>query len=324
MARIARISRTGGPDVIEWHDADIAPPGLGEVSLRTTAVGLNFIDTYYRNGIYPVDLPSGLGSEGAGVVTAIGPDVSGFAIGNRVATFGPPQGSYATERTLPASSLFKLPDDISDEVAAAVLLKGCTAEYLANRAAGVAERDWVLVHAAAGGVGLLLVQWLTAKGAKVIGTVSTEAKAEFARIAGAKEIIRYDHEPVAERVRALTGGLGVRTTFDGVGRDTWEASLDSTGRRGLIVSYGNSSAPVTGVALGILAAKGSLFVTRPTLFHYYADPAERAAGAEALWAMIRAGKLEVTVGQRYMLEEAARAHADLENRKTSGSTLLIP
>lgn len=324
MARAAIFTRTGGPDVIEWIDVDLPPPGPGEVRFETRAAGLNFIDTYHRCGIYPVDLPSQLGMEGAGIVTALGDGVHGLAIGDRVATFGPQRGAYASERNLPAASLFKLPDAIDFDTAAAALLKGCTAEFLAERAASVKPGDWVLVHAAAGGVGLILVQWLKAIGARVIGTVGSEDKAALAREAGAEEVILYRHEDVARRARAITSGAGVRVTYDGIGQATWDASLDATGRRGIIVSYGNADAPVTGVALGILATKGSLYNTRPTLFDYYARPDERAAGAARLWDMITSGRLNITIGQRYPLEQAAQAHRDLEGRATHGSTLLIP
>lgn len=324
MARAAIIKTTGEPEVIEWVGIDLPPPGAGEVRFETRAAGLNFIDTYHRRGIYPIELPSALGMEGAGIVTAIGAGVTEFKVGDRVATFGPQRGAYATERNLPAAALFTLPDAIDFDTAAAALLKGCTAEFLAERAATVKPGDWVLVHAAAGGVGLILVQWLKAIGARVIGTVGSEDKAALAREAGAEQIILYRDEEIAPRVRAITGGAGVRVTYDGVGQATWNASLDSTGRRGMIVSYGNADAPVTGVALGILAAKGSLYNTRPTLFDYYATPDERAAGAARLWDMIASGKVKVTVGQRYPLEEVAQAHHDLEGRATHGSTLLIP
>ncbi len=323
-ARMARISRVGGPEVIEWIDVDLPAPGPGEVRMRSTAVGLNYIDTYYRRGIYPAGLPTGLGGEAAGVIEATGAGVVGFSIGDRVATFGPERGAYATARNVAATSLFKIPDDISDEVAAAALLKGCTAEFLADRAAHIAAGDWVLVHAAAGGVGLILVQWLKARGARVIGTVSTAEKAILAHEAGADETILYTREDTAKRVREITGGAGVRVTYDGVGMDSWEASLDATGIRGLIVSYGNASAPVTGISLGVLAMKGSLYNTRPMLYHYYLHAAERAAGSEALWQMIRSGKIKITIGQRYALEDAATAHIDLEGRKTHGSTVLVP
>jgi NADPH:quinone reductase len=318
MARVARFSQVGGPDVIDWVDIDLPPPGPGEVRFRSTAVGLNYIDTYHRRGIYPVALPSGLGLEAAGVVEAVGEGVE-LAVGDRVATFGPALGAYATERNVAAASLFLIPDDIDDATAAAGLLKGCTTEFLVERCAKVQPGWDVLVHAAAGGVGLLLVQWLKHAGARVIGTVSTPDKAEAARAAGAD---LYTHEQVAQRVRALTGGAGVRVTFDGIGMATWEASLDSTGRRGLIVNYGNADGPVVGVNLGILAQKGSLFNTRPTLFDYYALPEERAAGSNSVWDMFRKGIINVTVGQTYKLEDAARAHIDLEGRRTTGSTVL--
>jgi NADPH2:quinone reductase len=321
MARVARITQTGGPEVIEWIDVDLPAPGPGEVRFRSTAVGLNYIDTYHRSGLYPIALPSGLGLEAAGVVEAVGADVE-FKIGDRVATFGPALGAYATERNVAASSLFLLPDDIDDVTAAAGLLKGCTTEFLVERC-GKVQPGWdVLVHAAAGGVGLLLVQWLKHTGARVIGTVSTPEKADAARAAGADEIILYTEEAVAPRVRALTDGAGVRVTFDGIGAATWDASLDSTGRRGLIVNYGNADGPVTGVNLGILAQKGSLFNTRPTLFDYYALREERAAGSEYVWDMFRKGIIKVTVGQTYALEEARQAHIDLEGRRTTGSTVL--
>lgn len=323
-ARSVRITRTGGPEVIEWIDTDLPEPGAGEVRVRATAVGLNYIDTYFRRGIYPVDLPAGLGSEAAGVVEAVGPGVTDLKAGDRVTTFGPTPGAYATVRNVAAQSLFAIPDDIGDEIAAAATLKGCTTEFLVDRAAGIHPGDWVLVHAAAGGVGLLLVQWLKARGARVIGTTSGEEKAALARGAGADEVILYTREPTASRVRDITGGAGVRVTYDGIGQNTWEASLESTGQRGLVVSYGNASAPVTGVALGQLATRGSLFVTRPTMFHYYTTPAERAAGAGAVWEMIRSGKVAVTIGQRYALEDVATAHSDLEAGRTHGSTVLLP
>jgi NADPH:quinone reductase len=324
MDRTAYFERTGGPEVIQWREAELPPPGPGEVRVRHGAVGLNYIDTYHRGGIYPVELPSGLGLEAAGTVEAVGDGVTDWKIGDRVGTFGPQRGAYATARNVAAASLLPIPDDISDELAAAALLKGCTTEFLVERCARVEAGQDVLVHAAAGGVGLILVQWLKAVGARVIGTVSTEDKAALAREAGAAEVVLYTREDTAKRVRDLTGGAGVRVVYDGVGMDTWEASLDSTGRRGLIVSYGNASAPVTGINLGVLATKGSLYNTRPTLFDYYATPEERRAGVGRLWEMIRSGKIAVTIGQRYPLAEAAQAHVDLEARKTSGSTVLIP
>lgn len=323
QAKVVRLTATGGPDVIEWTSVDLPAPAAGEVLVEHTAVGLNMIDTYHRRGIYPMALPSGLGVEAAGRVVAVGDGVSELAVGDRVASFGPDLGAYATARIYRAASLFKLPDAISDEVAAAAILKACTVEFLVERCAHVQTGMPVLVHAAAGGVGLLLVQWLKHVGATVIGTVSTEQKADAARAAGADHVINYAVDPVSTRVRELTDGAGVRVTFDGVGLDTWEASLDSTGKRGLIVSYGNASAPVTGISLGVLAQKGSLFNTRPMLYHYYEDPAERAAGAARVWELIANGTLDVTIGQTYALADVAQAHRDLEGRRTTGSTVLV-
>mgnify|MGYP006196442623 FL=1 len=324
MERAAQIRQTGGPDVIAWTDVELAAPGPGEVRMRNLAVGLNFIDTYHRGGLYPMALPSGLGMEAAGVIEAVGDGVTDWRVGDRVATFGPSIGAYATARNIAANGLFLVPDDISDEIAAAGLLKGCTTEFLVERCAKVQPKWDILVHAAAGGVGLLLVQWLKHVGARVIGTVSTDEKAALARAAGADHVILYGKEDVAAQVRELTGGKGVEVTFDGVGRDTWETSLNATARRGLIVSYGNASGPVTGVNLGTLAQKGSLYVSRPTLFDYYHNAAERAAGAEYVFDMFRQGIIDITIGHRYALEDAAQAHRDLEGRKTVGSSILIP
>lgn len=324
MERTAQIQNTGGPDVIQWTDVPLAEPGPGEVRMRHRAVGLNFIDTYHRGGLYPIATPSGLGMEAAGVIEAVGEGVSDWRVGDRVATFGPVIGAYSTARNISANCLFAMPDEISDEVAAAGLLKGCTTEFLVERCAKVQPQWDVLVHAAAGGVGLLLVQWLKHVGARVIGTVSTDEKAALARAAGADHVILYGKEDVARQVRELTDGKGVEVTFDGVGLDTWETSINATARRGLIVSYGNASGPVTGVNLGLLAQKGSLYVSRPTLFDYYHNPAERAAGAEYVFDMFRQGVIQMTIGQRYALEDAAQAHRDLEARKTIGSSVLIP
>lgn len=324
MARAARISEQGGPEVIRWIDQDLPSPGPGEVRMRNTAIGLNYIDSYHRDGTYPIPLPNGLGLEAAGVVEAVGDGVSAFAAGDRVCTFGPVLGAYASDRNLPASVLFPIPADISDDVAAAGLLKGCTTEFLVERCARVQAKWPVLVHAAAGGVGLLLVQWLKHVGATVIGTVSTPEKAALAQNAGADHVILYKSEDVAARVREITAGAGVRVTFDGIGMTTWDASLAATGRRGMIVSYGNAGGPVAGVNLGTLAQKGSLFVTRPTLFDYYSDPAERQAGADYVFDMFRQGVISANIGQTYVLEDAAQAHRDLEAGKTVGATILRP
>ena len=324
MARTAQILQTGGPEVIEWVDQELSPPGPGEVRMRNTVVGLNYIDTYHRSGTYPVPLPSGLGIEAAGVIESVGDGVPDFVSGDRVFTFGPALGAYSTERNLPAASLFPIPADISDEIAAAALLKAGTAEFLVERCARVQPKWPVLVHAAAGGVGLILVQWLKHIGATVIGTVSTPEKAALARAAGADHVLLYKSEDVAARVRELTDGAGVRVSFDGVGMATWETSLAATGRRGMIVSYGNAGGPVSGINLGILAQKGSLFVTRPTMGDYYADPVERAAGVDYVFDMLRQGVIGANIGQTYALEDAAQAHRDLEGGKTSGATILKP
>jgi len=320
----AQIAAHGGPEVITWVDENPPSPGAGEVLIEHTAIGFNFIDTYHRSGLYPVELPSGLGLEAAGRITALGEGVNGYEIGDRVAYMGPGLGAYATHRVMPADSLFKVPDSISDEVAAAAILKAATTEGLVERCADVSPGNTVVVHAAAGGVGLIMVQWLKALGVRVIGTVSTTAKADLAREAGCDEIILYGEEDVAARVRQLTAREGVPVVFDGVGRATFEASLDCLSPRGLLVSFGNASGAVDGVNLGILAQKGSLFVTRPTLFHYYATPQEREAGMARVWEMIESGKVRVTIGQTYALKDAARAHTDLEARATTGSTVLIP
>lgn len=322
-AHRATLRQLGGPEVIEWEEVELPPPGRGEVIVEHEAIGLNFIDIYHRSGVYPIDLPGLLGLEAVGRVVAAG-ETSGWRAGDRVATFGPHRGAYATARVVAGNSLLAVPEGIGSETAAAVLLKGCTTEFMVERCARV-EAGWdVLVHAAAGGVGTLLVQWLKAIGARVIGTVGSDEKAAIARASGADEVIVYTREEVAQRVRALTGGAGVRATFDGVGRDTWAASLASTARRGLVVSYGNASGPVTDVALGSLATAGSVFVTRPTLFDYYATPEERKAGSDRLWAMLASGAITPEVGARYALADAAQAHRDLEARKTTGSVLLIP
>ncbi|MDG5489891.1 quinone oxidoreductase [Sphingomonas sp. BGYR3] len=324
MTRMAMIEAHGGPDVIRIVDRDLPPPGPGEVRMRNTAIGLNFIDTYHRSGLYPVPLPSGLGLEAAGVVDAVGEGVTRFAPGARVATFGPALGAYCDARNVAADALFDLPPAITDDVAAAVLLKGATAEFLVERCATLLPGDTVLVHAAAGGVGHLLVQWLNHLGMVVIGTVGSEEKADRARAAGCDHVIFYKKEDVAKRVRALTGGAGVAVAFDGVGASTWEASLASMAPRGLIISYGNASGPVEGVKLAALNQHGSLFVTRPKLFDYYTLPHERADGMARLFAMIEQGVLKVEIGQRLPLDQAAEAHRLIEGGHTIGSTLLIP
>ena len=324
QATQAILRATGGPEAIEWAEVELGRPGPGQALVVHSAVGVNFIDVYHRTGAYPAPLPAGLGLEAAGQVIAVGDGVTNVAPGDRVVTFGPERGAYSTARLVSAASLFTLPDDIDDDTAAAILLKGCTTEFLVERCAKVQPGDDVLVHAAAGGVGQLLVQWLTAIGARVIAHVGSEAKAQLVRDLGTADVLSIPFDQIAEEVRALTGGNGVRATFDGVGKASWDASLKSTARRGLIASFGSASGPVDGVALGILAQHGSLYVSRPTLFDYYAMPEDRSAGSERLFAMIREGKIKATIGQRYPLTDAAQAHRDLEARNTTGATLLIP
>lgn len=323
MARVATIERTGEPDVIQWVTRDLPPPGPGEVRVRHHAVGLNFIDTYHRSGLYPLALPSGLGSEAAGEVTAVGEGVA-LAIGDRVTTFGPALGAYATERNVAAKSLFKLPPGIDFETAAAVTLKGATAEFLVERCGRVQPGMTVLVHAAAGGVGQLLVQWLKHVGATVIGTVGSPEKAARARALGADHVIEYRQDDIAGQVKAFTDGRGCDVVIDGVGGSTWTASLQSAARRGLIISFGNAGGPVEGVNLATLNQHGSLFVTRPKVFDYYVDPAERDAGMARVFELVEAGVLGVEIGQRFALEDAADAHRAIAAGETVGSTLLIP
>jgi len=324
MARVARIEQHGGPEVIQWVDVDLPDPGPGEVRIRSTAVGLNFIEIYQRTGLYQLKLPSGLGTESVGVVEALGEGVTDVAVGDRVGTFGPTIGSYATHRNLLAENLIKLPDSVDDRTAAAILLKGGTTEFLIERCAKVQPGWTVLVHAAAGGVGHLAVGWLKAIGATVIGTVGSSDKADRARRAGADHVIQYRQHDIAESVREITGGAGVEVVLDGVGAATWEASLKSTKRRGLIVSYGNASGPVTGVALGQLNTNGSLFVTRPTMFHYYATKPERDAGFARVFEMLAKGAISPEIGQTFALEDAAEAHRQLEAGKTEGASVLLP
>lgn len=322
MARAAVIERTGGPEVIGWRDVAPPPPGPGEVRVRHTAVGLNYIDTYHRSGLYPVTLPSGLGAEAAGVIEAAGEGVD-LPVGARVGTWGPALGAYATARNVAAEALVRLPDDVDDETAAAILLKGATAAFLVEDCARVQRGQAVLVWSAAGGVGHLLVGWLKAIGATVIGVVGTAAKADAVLAAGADHVLRHDADDVAARVRELTGGAGVPVVLDGVGAASWEVSLKSAARRGLIVSYGNAGGAVEGVNLGVLARHGSLFVTRPTLFDYAAMPADRQRLADRVFAMLRQGAIRPEIGQRWPLEQAAEAHRALEAGQTQGSTVLV-
>ena len=321
--KAVQIARTGGPEVLEVVDRPLPEPGPGQVRVRHAAIGLNFIDTYQRTGLYPTTLPAVLGRELAGVVEAVGPEVSGLQPGDRVAS-GTAEGGYAEASVQPARRLVRLPDSVSFETAAAAMLKGMTAEMLVRRLWTVAAGDTVLVHAAAGGVGMLLTQWLAHAGVRVIGTAGSAEKAAAARAHGCEEVILYREEDVAARVRALTGGEGVRVAYDSVGKDTVEASLASLGKRGLFVSYGNASGPVPPVAPLRLSQAGSLFMTRPTLFDYVDTPAALAASATALFEVIESGAVKVEIGQRFALADVRQAHEALEARRTTGATVLIP
>lgn len=317
-----QFARTGGPEVLTWQVADVAVPGPGEVLVRHTAIGLNFIDTYHRSGLYPLALPSGLGLEAAGVVEAAGAGVA-LTPGTRIGYCWGPIGAYATHRVIAADRVVTLPDTVSDDMAAAALLKGCTTEFLVERCARVEAGQWALVPAAAGGVGLLLVQWLKAVGAIVVAVAGSASKLELARAHGADHALLQAGD-VAGEVRRLTGGRGVDVVFDGVGAATFSASLDSLKRRGLLISFGNASGPVSGVDLGILARKGSLYVTRPTMFDYYTGRAEIERFGGRVLEMLGSGALKVEIGQRYALKDVALAHRDLEARRTTGSTVLLP
>lgn len=324
MAKAIRIHRTGGPDVLQWEDVAVGEPDEGEVRLRQTAVGLNYIDTYQRSGLYPVPLPGGIGVEAAGVVETVGPGVDHVKAGDRVAYAGGPPGAYAEQRVMPAAFLVKLPDAISDAQAAAMLLQGMTVRYLIRRTYNVKAGETVLLHAAAGGVGLIACQWLKALGAMVIGTVSTEEKAALARAHGCTHTIVYTRENFVERVRELTSGTGVPVVYDSVGKDTWDGSLDCLQPLGLMVSFGSSSGPVPPVNIGQLALKGSLYVTRPALATYVARREDLEATARDLFDVVASGKVKIELRQTYALKDAARAHRDLESRKTTGSTVLLP
>lgn len=317
------ISRHGGPEVLEWTKKHPGKPGAGEVLVRHTMVGLNFIDVYHRMGLYPMQLPFSPGVEAAGVVAELGSGVTDLKVGDRVAYTGNgPAGSYTESRVLPTSRLFKLPKEIDDATAAAIMLKGCTVEYLVRRTYPVKSGEWVLLHAAAGGVGLLLCQWLKAIGAHVIGTAGSEDKAALARKNGCEHTILYRTEDVAKRVKEITNGRGVDVVYDSVGQSTFMGSLDSLRPRGMMVTYGNASGAVEPMAPLLLLQKGSLFLTRPTIAHYYAARAEAEEGVAALFHMVASGKVRPHVGARFALKDAAKAHVDLEARRTVGSTVL--
>lgn len=325
MTHAIRIHDTGGPDILAWAEVPVGDPGPGEVRLAQTAIGLNFIDVYHRSGLYPIgDLPAVLGMEAAGVVDAVGEGVSGLRVGQRVAYATLPPGAYAEARLIPAARVVALPDTIDDRTAAAMMLKGMTARYLLKQTYPVQPGDTILVHAAAGGVGLILCQWAQHIGATVIGAVGSEAKADLARAHGCDHPVLYGTEDVPARVREITGGRGVAVVYDSVGRATFEGSLDSLAPMGMLVSYGNASGPLDPFDPAILAQKGSLFFTRPTLMTYTADDADYAATAADLIEVVSSGAVRIAVNQTYALKDAAQAHRDLEARKTTGSTVLIP
>jgi len=317
--------KAGDPSVMKWRTFDLGDPGPGEALVRHTAIGLNYIDTYHRSGLYPLPYPSGLGLEAAGVVEAVGKNVSHVKKGDRVAYGTGPLGAYSEARIMPAQHLIKLPKGVEDDQAAAMMLKGMTVEYLVNRTYKVKEGDWVLFQAAAGGVGLIAGQWLAAVGAHAIGTAGGPKKVKLAKEHGYEQVIDYKKtQNVADRVKKLTKGVGVPVVYDSVGKDTWVQSLNSLAPRGLMVSFGNASGPVDPFSLGELASRGSLYVTRPSLVTYTATRDELEKSAKALFKMVTAGKVTIEINQTYPLKEAPQAHRDLEGRKTTGSTVLLP
>lgn len=323
MPYAIRIHETGGPEVMRWEQVEPGKPGPGEVLVRNAAVGLNYIDTYHRSGLYPVPLPATLGMEGAGVVEAVGPKVADFKPGDRVA-YAQPIGAYAEVCVRPADRLVKIPAGVDDRSAAAMMLKGLTAQYLLRRTFRVRAGDTILVHAAAGGVGQILSQWGKHLGATVIGTVGSEEKAPLAKKAGCRHVIVLDKENFTERVRAITRGQGVPVVYDGIGRDTFDGSLDCLRPMGLMVSYGNASGAVPPFNPALLSQKGSLFLTRPTLMNYVAKREDLVKAARELFAVVKSGAVKIRINQTYPLREAARAHRDLEGRRTTGSTVLLP
>ena len=324
MTKAIRIEEFGGPEVLQWVDVELGEPGPGEARVAHRAVGVNFIDTYHRSGLYPVALPSGLGGEGAGTVVSVGPDVDFVSPGDRVAYAAPtPAGSYSEERIMPAKWLTRLPDSIDDETAAAMMLKGMTSWYLLRRTYRVQPGDWILIYAAAGGVGTIATQWARSLGAHVIGVVSTEEKRRLALANGCEHVLLADSD-IVEQVRELTGGEGLPVVYDPIGKDTLFTSMKCLKRRGLLVSFGNASGPVNSLNLLDLLKYGSLYVTRPTLWHYVTNREEASEGAGALFAQFAAGNIKIEIGQRFPLRDTADAHRALEARQTTGSTVLLP
>lgn len=325
MAAVIRFDQVGGPEVLRCERVEVGRPGPGQVRLRHVAVGLNYADTYFRNGTYPIQLPNGIGVEAAGIVEEVGEGVTHVAVGDRVTYTGfvNTLGAYSTERLIPAAPLIKLPDAIAFETAAAMTMRGLTSAYLMRRMHGFKPGDTLLLHAAAGGVGLIVAQWARLMGVTVIGTVSTEQKAEIARAHGCAHTINYSHEDVAKQVREITDGAGVDVVFDSVGKTTFMASLDSLKRRGLMVCVGTASGTIAPFDPQLLARKGSLFLTRPALADYIADPVEKAQLAGEIFGHVAAGRIRIEINQRYALQEAVQAHRDLESRKTTGSSIFV-
>jgi NADPH2:quinone reductase len=324
MPHAIRIHKTGGPEVMQWEEVTVGDPGPGEARVRHTAVGVNYIDTYHRSGLYKLPLPAGIGSEAAGVVEALGSGVTDLKPGDAVAYQGGTPGSYAEARVMPAERLVKVPQGVSDRVAATLMLKGLTVQYLLRQTYQVKSGETILLHAAAGGIGLIACQWARALGVTVIGTVGSDEKAALAKANGCTHAIVYTRENFVARVKELTGGKGVPVVYDAVGKDTFPASLDCLSPRGLFVSFGNASGPVPPLDILMLSQKGSLYVTRPTLATYAAKRADLLKMADEVFSMVKAGKIVNEARQTYPLKDAARAHRDLESRKTTGSTLLLP
>ncbi|WP_133650633.1 quinone oxidoreductase family protein [Paraburkholderia flava] len=324
MAKAIRFDRTGGPEVMKWIDVEVGDPADGEIRVKQHAVGLNFIDVYFRTGLYPLPLPGGLGMEAAGEVTAVGGGVSGLKVGDRIAYVARPPGAYAQERVLPAKDVVKLPDGVSYEQAASAMLQGLTVQYLLRRTYQVKAGDTILIQAAAGGVGLLACQWAKALGATVIGTVGSDEKAEIAKAHGCDYPIVYTRDNFTKRVREITNGAGVPVVYDSIGKDTFTASLDCLAPLGLFVSFGNASGPLPLIDSSEFAGRGSLFFTRPTLFSYIAKRSDYDAMSAELFEMISSGKVKTSINQRYALADVGQAHIDLEARRTTGSTVLLP
>jgi NADPH2:quinone reductase len=324
MTHAIRIHATGGPEALSWDEVPVGDPGQGEIRIRQTAIGVNFIDTYHRSGLYKVSLPSGIGSEAAGVVEALGAGVDGLRVGDRVAYTGGAPGSYAEYRNYPADRVVRVPEGVSDRAAATLMLKGLTVQYLLRQTYKVSPGETILFHAAAGGVGLIACQWARALGVTVIGTVGSDEKAALAKAHGCTHTIVYTRENFVERVKAITGGKGVPVVYDAIGKDTFPASLDCLQPRGMFVSFGNSSGPITNFDILLLAQKGSLYATRPTLFTYIAARAALTAAADEMFALVASGRIVSEPRQTFALRDAAAAHRALESRGTVGATVLLP